>query len=109
MIRGNIIADFQIKTTLTNEIGEKVPTWETVHKRLGFLDLNNGDSKKTIYNAKVQESSHIFICDYFPLDPHISPNNARLMIGGKIYSIQLIDNPIGLNRHLEIYLSYTGV
>ena len=74
------------------------------------LDLNSGDSKRTTYYAKIQESTHIFIADYVTLDERINAENARMIIGGKLYDIMLIDNPMGMGKgsQLEIYLKYTG-
>lgn len=107
-ICGNITAQLQVKTTTKNAIGESVPTWETRHTLTGFLDLSSGESRYTTYNAKMQESTHIFICDYVQLANEIEPENSRLVIKGKTYAVMLIDNPMELDYHLEIYLKYTG-
>lgn len=107
-ISGNISAQLQVKTTKKNAIGEAVATWETRHTLTGFLDLANGESRYTNFNAKIQESTHYFICDYVPLDSDIEPENSRMIINGKTYAVMLIDNPMGLNYHFEIYLKYTG-
>ncbi len=108
MIGGNIQADLQVRTTFTNSIGEQVETWETALTLTGFLDLESGDSKYTTANAKMQESTHIFICDYKPLNELIEAENSRLVVKGKTYDIMLIDNPMELDLQLEIYLKYTG-
>ncbi len=105
-IGGNISAQLQVKTTTKNAIGEAVPKWETRHTLTGFLDLANGDSRYTTYNAKMQESTHYFICDYVSLD--VLPENSRMLINGKTYDVMAIDNPMEMNYHLEIYLKYTG-
>lgn len=109
MIGGNMEALLQMHSDITkNEIGESVPTWKTVHEITGFLDLSSGDSKRTVYNSKVQESTHIFICDYFAMPEQIISENSRMLIAGREYDVMLIDNPMNLNQHLEIYLKYTG-
>lgn len=107
-IGGNIKGDFQIFTSAVNEIGEAVKVWETVQTVTGFLDMSGGDSKYNTYNAKIQESTHIFICDYVSLDRRISAEKSRAVINGKVYDIMLIDNPMELNEQLEIYLKFTG-
>lgn len=108
MIGGNIKALLQMQSSMKkNEIGESVPEWETVHEIEGFLDLSSGDSKRTVYNAKVQESTHIFMCDYFEIE-QAKAENSRMLIAGLEYDVMLIDNPMNLNEHLEIYLKYTG-
>lgn len=106
--RGNTIAQLQISTSEKTEIGAGVKRWSTVLELSGFLDLSSGDSKYTTYNAKVQESSHIFICDWKPVDVSIKAENSRLLVNGSAYDVMLIDDPMGLHRQLEIYLQYRG-
>lgn len=108
MIGGNTIAQLQISTSEKTEIGAGVKRWSTVLELSGFLDLSSGDSKYTTYNAKVQESSHIFICDWKPVDVSIKAENSRLLVNGSAYDVMLIDDPMGLHRQLEIYLQYRG-
>ncbi|WP_288775724.1 head-tail adaptor protein [uncultured Eubacterium sp.] len=108
MIGGNTIAQLQISTSEKTEIGAGVKRWSTVMELSGFLDLSSGDSKYTTYNAKVQESSHIFICDWKPVDASIKAENSRLLVNGGVYDVMLIDDPMGLHRQLEIYLQYRG-
>ena len=67
MIGGNTTAILQVSITTKNTIGEQVPTWHNVWEHKGFLDLQSGDSKTTTFNAKIQESTHVFVCDYKPI------------------------------------------
>lgn len=65
MIGGNIEAVVQIfDKSQTNGIGEVMPTWVSVDSLIGWLDFAGGESKYKIYNAKIEESTHIFLCDY---------------------------------------------
>lgn len=106
MIGGNIEAVLQqCKKSSTNNIGERVQEWSDTHKLWGWLDLSTGDSKYN-YDAKLQESTHIFICDYSQIDR--KTDNKRLMVNGVIYDILLIDDPMELHQQLEIYLKYVG-
>lgn len=109
-IGGNINAIIQVYTANKNEIGEQVKTWTDVQTIKGWLDLQNGDSKYTTYNAKIQESTHFFIADYVPLADSIQAENSRMTINGKRYDILLIDNPMemGSGSQLEFYLKFTG-
>lgn len=117
-IGGNTQAVFQVKKStrdenghyIRNSAGEIIREWVDVQTIKGWLDLNSGDSKRTTYYAKIQESTHIFIADYVTLDERINAENARMKIGGKLYDIMLIDNPMemGKGSQLEIYLKYTG-
>ena len=106
MIGGNIEAILQQKNGVTtNEIGERVQSWVDVQRLTGWLDLSSGDSKYT-YNAKLQESTHIFICDFVLVDRR--PGDKRLVVNGTKYDILLIDDPMELHQQLEIYLRYVG-
>lgn len=117
-IGGNTQGTFQVKTFSKDEhghyvrsgFGEIVMTWEDAQTITGWLDLSGGDSRYTTYSAKIQESTHVFIADYVPLDERISAENARMKVNGKVYDITLIDNPMGMETgsQLEIYLKFVG-
>lgn len=107
-VGGNTDAIIQISTTSRNAIGEQVKTWQDVQTLHGWLDLSSGDSRYSTYNAKIQESSHVFVSDYVPLDARIEAENARLVHEGKAYDIMLIDDPMNLHQQWEIYLKHTG-
>ena len=109
-IGGNLTGTIQTKTTVGNTIGEKVPAWSDKYKLTGFLDLSSsasgGSAGYTHFNAKIEESTHIFICDYQEIS--VKAEESRMLINGEIYDIQLIDNPMHLNYQLEIYLKFVG-
>ena len=110
-IGGNLKATIQVPTITKNAIGEHVETWENVQTiKDGVLDLSGGSSGYTSFNAKIQESTHIFIADYVKLNNKIQAEKSRAIINGKRYDIMLIDNPMemGSGSQLEIYLKYTG-
>ena len=109
-IGGNIDAIIETRTAQKNAIGEHANTWTEAARLRGWLDQSSGDSRYTTYNAKIQESTHVFICDYAPIPDGVTAENARIVIGGKRYDILLIDNPmeLGGGSQLEIYLKYTG-
>ncbi len=108
-IGGNTTAAIQTKTIRKNALKEQETVWTTADTLTGFLDLMSGDAGYR-YNAKMQESTHVFIADYKPLKGDITAESARLVIGGKVYEITLMDNPMGLlgGSQWEIYLRYTG-
>lgn len=109
-IGGNTKGIIQVFTNTKNEIGEQVKTWTDVQTIKGWLDLQSGDSRYTTFNAKIQESTHIFIADYVALNSKITAESARMVINGKRYDILLIDNPMEMQKgsQLEIYLRFTG-
>lgn len=117
-IGGNTQALLQVNGKGTkNGIGAYGYEWIDCTSLVGWLDLSTGDSKHTSFNAKIQESTHIFLCDYQPLSCkveeqekiiQITSDNARMVIDGLVYEILLIDNPMNMNEHLEIYLRFIG-
>ena len=108
MIGGNTQMQLQVKSATQNDIGEHVESWETVQTVTGWLDLRSGESNYNTFDAKMQESTHIFVCDFVTLQATIQPETSRAIINSKMYDIVLIDNPMELNRQLEIYLKFTG-
>lgn len=109
-IGGNINAVIQVYTEAKNEIGEQVKNWTDVQTLKGWLDLQAGDSKYSNFNAKIQESTHVFVADYVPIDSRITAENSCMVINGFRYDILLIDNPMEMKQgsQIEIYLRYTG-
>lgn len=107
-IGGNITAVIQTYTVSQNSIGEQVKSWSDKQSIKGWLDLQAGDSKYSTFNAKIQESTHIFIADYVPIADGIRAENSRMIINGKRYDIMLIDDPMEMHEQLEIYLKFTG-
>lgn len=109
MIGGNTYLALQVKTTSHNAIGEAVEVWANVRKIKGWLDYQSGDSPRTNYNKKTQESTHVFISDYINLNKdEKNPEKTRAIIDGEVYEILIIDNPMGKNRQLEFSLKKTG-
>lgn len=115
-IGGNILARLQRKEAardedgniLTNEIGEAEFTWAEAFNLRGWLGLQSGDSKYTTFNAKVEESSHVFLCDYHSGVYALADQDTRMIIKGFVYDVLLIDNPDERNEQLEIYLRRVG-
>ena len=85
-------------------------TWTDAQTLKGWLDMASGEARYTTYNAKIMESTHMFIADYVPLDSRISAETSRMVINGKYYDIMVIDNPMemGTGSQLEIFLKFTG-
>ena len=107
MIGGNKKALLQQRNGETfNVIGEREINWTTIHELKGFLDMQGQSSNRNNYKTMLEDSTHIFICDYYNIDLNIE--DKRLLIDNKVYELVYIDNPMGLNKHLELYLNYLG-
>lgn len=107
-IKGNTLCVIQIKNIEVNNIGESVNRWNDCLKFNGILGLQSGDSKYSNFNAKIEESTHVLICNYDEKIYSLADHNTRVKIKDKIYDILLIDNPDELNEQLELYLRYIG-
>lgn len=109
MIGGNTELDIKMidrdKYTFDKN-GKKIFESKNVKTLVGWLDLVSGDSRYD-YKAKIEDSTHIFICDYTELE-NIDVEEARAVINKKEFDIKYIDNPMGMNEHLEIYLKLVG-
>lgn len=106
MIGGNITAVLQTKSTSKNAFSEKIDSWTDIQTIKGFLDYTSGDgSYKSNFKGELEETTNIFICDYIKLD--VKPTQCRLICDNKIFDVLYIDNPMNLNRHLEIMLKYS--
>ena len=107
-IGGNITGTVQTKSTARNEVGEAVKVWADAFSQRGWLGLQSGDSKYTNFNAKLEESTHVFLCDYHEGIYALADQDSRMIIKGKVYDVLLIDNPDEMDEQLEIYLRKVG-
>lgn len=106
-IGGNITATIQVCSSSVNIIGEAVKQWNDALTVKGFLDLVGEDTDISSFKTKLPQSTHVFVSDFFPLN-NITVENSRLVIGGNIYEILLIDDPMALSQQYEFYLKQKG-
>ena len=107
-IGGMTIGVVQTNTAGKNAIGEAEKKWEDAFRHTGWLDLQSGDSKYSNHNAKLEESTHVFLCDYHHGISTLAGKDVRMIIKGMVYDVLLIDNPMEMNEQLEIYLRKVG-
>lgn len=89
-----------------DENGSRIKAYTKIATLKGWLDLATGDSKYD-YKAKIEDSTHVFICDYKDLSD-IDIEESRATVKGKDFDIKYIDDPMELHEHLEIYLKMVG-
>lgn len=103
-IGGNTSAVIQCKgCSGKNEIGEYVTRWVDADVKKGWLDLQSGDSKHTSFNAKMQESTHVFVTDFFDYrnfyiidsESRLIDSNGELILDSEGNYINVSD--VGLN------------
>ena len=108
-IGGGIRGTIQTKTTEKNDMYERVPVWTDAFKDvLGWLGMQSGDSRYSNFNAKMEESTHVFLCDYHEGIYALHDQDTRMIFKGMVYDVLLIDNPDEMNEQLEIYLRKVG-
>lgn len=107
-IGGNTVGTIQVKTTAKNAIGEAAKDWQDAFGHTGWLDLQSGDSKYSTNKAKLEESTHVFICDYHSGIYALAGQDTRMIIKGMVYDVLLVDNPMEMDEQLEIYLRKVG-
>lgn len=105
-VGGNTVAIVQKRKVTKHSIGSGDEAWENVCSLTGWLDISSGDSRRSEYNAKIQESTHVFVCDYQKIDVKAEP--CRILIDGEVYDVKYIDDPMRLHYQLEIFLNYLG-
>lgn len=108
-IGGNIIGKIQTMQTVgQNDMGETVHEWVDAFEHKGWLGLQGGGSNYSNYKTKLEESTHVFLCDYKERIYALADKNTRMVIKGFVYDVLLIDNPDEMDKQLEIYLKRTG-
>lgn len=113
-VDGNISVIIQKKTTEKNSIGEPVEVWSDVGSVKGWIDYSPSVDASRIseYKTKMQDTTHVLICDYEEwirnVSSDVTSDNCRLIHDGNIYNVLLIDDPMFLHYHLEIYLKFVG-
>ncbi|KEH85038.1 head-tail adaptor protein [Clostridium novyi A str. BKT29909] len=95
-------------TKIDNGIGGFIEKDAELFKIQGFLDLAQGfgtNGENTNLNAFLQESTHILITDY---RKDITNKNWIIDSKNNRYNIVLVDDPVSMHNHLEIYLKFIG-
>lgn len=107
-IGGNIDCVLKYESIETTEIGEQVTSWVDLLTINGFLDLMNYSKDFATYNKAMEDSTHVFICDYVSIvDKNGNKKRAtelKAVIDGEDYDVTYIDDPMNLHYHLEIFL-----
>lgn len=91
-------------TKKDNGIGGHIETEGELFRIQGYLDLLTGE-EGNINNAFIQESSHILIADY---REDITTKHWIVDSKNNRYDIVLVDDPVSMHDHLEIYLKFIG-
>lgn len=91
-------------TSVSNGYGGYTETWSThINNYPGALDQLSGNEFVKA-DKTFPGSTHILIGDIADIT-----ENDRVIFNGKQYDIKNVDNPMNMDRHLEILLEYKGL
>lgn len=91
-------------TTVSNGFGGYTESWAThIEDYPGIIDQLNGNEFVKA-DKTFPGSTHILIGEIADIT-----ENDRVIVGNKHYDIKNVDNPMNLDRHLEILLEYKGL
>lgn len=90
-----------------NGIGGFIEDWDSFETVQGYIDLITGTDLNNVQNAITEQSTHILIIPTYT--EGIKDNMRVVDKDNRYYSITYSDNPVGLNHHNELYLTFGGV
>lgn len=109
-VGGNVTASVMRTKKGKNAKGSAVPSApEEIMKIDGWLDYQAGQPSHLAYQAKLQDTTHLWICDFDVGFADLKVQGLSLVVAGEPYEVLLIDDPMGIHDHLEAYLRYVGV
>ena len=100
------VLTLQVKKQVDDGIGGLVETWSNLKQIEGYLDLTMGTDLSTQQNAFTEQSTHLAVIPEY--DPDINDDMRLVDDKGRWYSITYVDDPVGVNHHLELYLNSGG-
>ncbi|MCL1950442.1 MAG: head-tail adaptor protein [Turicibacter sp.] len=101
-IMPNIQGTFKRKQDARTARGENEPIWTDIADIWGILDFQDEQTERISYKGKMEQSTHVFYCDYFPLEYPV--HELKFICRGKEYDILLIDDVQFWGVHYEIAL-----
>jgi SPP1 family predicted phage head-tail adaptor len=95
--------DIQRLTLVPNGFGGYTESWDThISDYDGIIDQLSGN--EVLSADKISpNSTHILIGEVTDIK-----ESDRILYNGKIYEVKNVDNPMNMDRHLEILLEYKG-
>lgn len=91
-----------IKTT--DGLGGSISVPKEICKVNGWIDLMSGTDDRRNQNAFTEDSTHVLITDGYSVGLSVITDKMVVSDTVKTYQITYVDNPLGINHHLEIYL-----
>lgn len=108
-IGGNVTA--QVVRSVKGKNAQGIPLekgTDPIMEITGWLDYQDGKAAHQAYEAKLQDTTHVFLSDYDEAFAKLSKAGLFLLVGGRRYEVLLIDDPMELHEHLETFLKHVG-
>jgi len=102
-IGGNVTCQLMKNVSVANAIGEQVRILEPFMNLRGYLDLRGETTDRERFKGKLEQTTNVFVMDFVEIDVDIR-SVTFVDHKGRKYDVLLIDNPMELNRQIEIYL-----
>lgn len=76
----------------------------------GYIDAvgTGTDAPSQYTKGFIEQSTHVAIIKPIPKALVITDKMRLADANGRHYDITFVDDPVGINHHLEVYLKYTG-
>jgi SPP1 family predicted phage head-tail adaptor len=97
----------QSRTQTDDGIGGLTATWTDAVEFNGYLDLVTGTDLNNVQNAYTEDSTHVLVIPKYR--DELTDNMRVVDASGRFYHINYVDNPVGMNHHIELYLTFGGV
>lgn len=99
--------EIEVMAQVDDGIGGYFEDWTPYKTVQGYIDLLTGTDRNTAQNAIFEQSTHILIIPKYT--EGITDKMRVVDQSGRYYAITYADNPVGMNHHNEVYLTFGGV
>lgn len=97
----------EMKERVDDGLGGYIEEWTAVKTVEGYLDLLSGTDLNSAQNAITEESTHVLVIPSYT--EGITDKMRVVDDDNRFYHITYADNPVGINHHNELYLTFGGV
>jgi len=106
-IGGNVQAYLKQSNGQTDERGIRGEVLTDVTTLVGWLDFASGQDRRIASSKRYEDTTHVFVCDWQDTAPWPS-ERLVIVIAGRTYTVNHIDDPMGLHEQLEMLLEFVG-
>lgn len=97
----------EIKGQKPDGLGGLIDNWVLFGEVSGYLDLLTGADNLGQQHAFVEESTHVVVLPVFT--EGVTAAMRLVDTFQRYYAITYVDNPVNVNHHQELYVTFGGV